>query len=183
MPFARPKKREPVGEDGLFEYAVGSLARRPRSERDLRRLMAARAHPGDEGKADMDRVIARLKDLNYLSDPRFAADYTRLRKENQGFGRRRVQQDLAQKGLAKDLVATTLEAAYADTDELALARQFCERKRLKPPANEKETARTLRRLVAAGFSTSTIWKLLRSWNAPDSTLAEVEAIEIPEPSE
>ena len=41
MAFARPKKREPVGEAGLFEYAVGALARRMRTERDLRRLMKA----------------------------------------------------------------------------------------------------------------------------------------------
>ena len=38
MAFARPKKREPVGEAGLFEYAVGTLARRMRTVRDLRRL-------------------------------------------------------------------------------------------------------------------------------------------------
>ena len=34
----------------------------------------------------MDAVIVRLKELGYLSDERFAADYTRLRKENEKFG-------------------------------------------------------------------------------------------------
>ena len=41
MAFARPKKREPVGEAGLFEYAVGTLARKMRTVRDLNRLMRA----------------------------------------------------------------------------------------------------------------------------------------------
>ena len=41
MAFARAKRREPVGEAGLFEYAVGVLARRMRTVRDLRRLMRA----------------------------------------------------------------------------------------------------------------------------------------------
>ena len=54
MAFQRPKKREPVGEAGLFEYAVGSLARRMRTVRDLRRLMKARAYEGAAGERDMD---------------------------------------------------------------------------------------------------------------------------------
>ncbi len=88
MAFVRAKKREPVGEAGLFEYAVGVLARRMRTVRDLRRLMRMRAEPGEAGERDMDAVCTRLKELGYLSDTRFAADYTRLRKENEKFGRR-----------------------------------------------------------------------------------------------
>ena len=163
MAFARPKKREPVGEEGLFEYAVASLARRMRTVRDLRRLMKPRAEEGESGERAMDRVVARLTELRYLSDERFAADYTRLRKEGQKFGRRRVQQDLAGKGVAKELVATTLATAYEDTDEAELARQYCERKRMRPPANEKETARIMGRLMRAGFSSTSIWKVLRAW--------------------
>ena len=161
--FARPKAREPLTEEGLFEYAVGSLARRMRSVRDLRRLMKLRAEPGEAGEAAMGRVIQRLEELRYLSDERFAADFTRLRKENQSHGRRRVQQDLAGKGIAKELVASTVARAFDDTDELALARQYADRKRIKPPANEKETARIMGRLLRAGFSSNAIWKLLRLW--------------------
>src|ERR1035441_827695 len=91
MAFKRAKQREPLGEAGLFEYAVGMLARRMRTERELRRLMQHRAAEGDEGARAMDAVVARLKELNYLSDTRFAADYTRLRMEGEKYGRRRVQ--------------------------------------------------------------------------------------------
>jgi regulatory protein len=134
-----------------------------KSIRDLRRAMSQRAEPGETGAADMDAVIAKLKDLGYLSDERFAADFTRLRKENQKFGRRRVQQGLMQKGIAQELTQTTLATAYDGIDEVALAQQYVERKRMKKPTDEKETARTMRRLVAAGFSTRTIWKVLRAW--------------------
>ena len=167
MAFARPKKREPVGEPELFEYAVASLARRMRTVRDLRRLMQPRAHPGEAGERDMDRVIERLTELKYLSDSRFAADYTRLRKENQGFGRRRVEQDLALKGVDKELAAATLESAYGDSDEVALARAYCTRKRIQQPGGanvKKETVRLMNRLVRAGFSSGAIFKLLRSWS-------------------
>ena len=177
--FARPRPREPLTEDGLFEYAVASLARRMRSVRDLRRLMKGRAEPGDPGEQAIDRVIKRLEDLRYLSDERYAADFTRLRKENQSHGRLRVQQDLAAKGIAKDLVTHTIAGAFDDTDELALARRYAERKRIKPPANDKETARIMGRLLRAGFRSTAIWKLFRSWKVEveESDLHDPEVVE------
>lgn len=179
MAFARAKKREPVGEEGLFEYAVGSLARRMRTVRDLRRLMKPQAEEGEEGERAMDRVVARLVELRYLSDEQFAADYTRLRKEGQKFGRRRVQQDLAAKGVAKELVAATIATAYEDVDESELARQYCERKRMRAPANEKETARVMGRLMRAGFSSTAIWKVLKGWRV-EVEEADVEGSELEE---
>ena len=163
MAFARAKKKEPVGEAGLFEYAVGALSRRMRTVRDLRRLMKVRAFEGEQGEADMDRVVERLVELKYLSDTRFAQDFTRLRKENQGFGRRRVAQDLAGKGVAKELVAEMVGAAFDETDEVALARGYCERKRIKQPVEQKEVVRVMNRLMRAGYSSGAIFKLLRSW--------------------
>jgi regulatory protein len=180
VPFARPKKQEPVGEAELFEYAVSALSRRMRTVRDLRRLMKARAHEGETGERDMDRVVERLTELKYLSDDRFAQDYTRLRKENQGFGRRRVQQDLAVKGVDKELAATTLAAAYDDVDEVELARAFCEKKRIQPPSGpdaQKQTVRLMGRLMRAGYSSNAIFKLLRSWKV------EVEETDLEPPPE
>ena len=185
MAFARPKKREPVGESELFEYAVGALSRRMRTVRDLKRLMKPRAHDGEQGERDMDRVVERLIELKYLSDTRFAQDYTRLRKENQGFGRRRVAQDLAVKGVDKELAATTLAAAYDDADEVALARAYCERKRIKQPSGpdvKKETVRIMNRLMRAGYSSNAIFKLLRAWKVevPGEDRADSDSYELPD---
>jgi regulatory protein len=175
--FARPKKREPVGEAGLFEYAVGALARRMRTERDLRRLMKLRAEEGEAGARAMDAVVARLKELGYLSDERFAEGYTRVRKEHEKFGRRRVQQDLMQKGVGKELVASTLETAYEDVDEVVLARQYIARKRMKQPSGanaQKETVRAMNRLLRAGFSSRAIYKVLREWELPEVVAEGIE---------
>jgi regulatory protein len=177
MAFARPKKREPVGEAGLFEYAVGMLARRMRTVRDLRRLMKTRAEEGEAGERAMDAVILRLKELNYLSDTRFAEDYTRVRKEHEKFGRRRVQQDLMMKGVEKELVASTLETAYEDVDEVSLARQYVARKRMKQPSGanaQKETVQVMNRLMRAGFSSDAIFKVLRAWDVPEEALAGID---------
>jgi regulatory protein len=175
MVFKKAKKREPVGEAGLLEYAVGMLARQMRTERDLRRLMKRRAVEGAEGERAMDAVVARLKELNYLSDTRFAADYTRLRKEGEKFGRRRVQQDLAAKGVASETVGAAVKAAYEGVDEVALAREYVARKRMKQPAGEnarKESAKVMGRLLRAGFAAGTVFKVLKEWGV------EVEEFEV-----
>jgi len=167
----RPKTpKPPLDAPGLLEFAVRSLSSKMKSIRDLRRKMAERAEPGEPGEAAIDAVILKLKDLGYLSDERFAADYTRMRQENEKFGRRRVQQGLMQKGIAQELTNTTLSKAYDEVDEVALARAYVARKRMKQPTGDreqkqKETAKAMRRLVAAGFTTKTIWKVLRDWGA------------------
>jgi regulatory protein len=177
MAFGKPKTvRPPLDEAGLLEFGVRSLGAKMKSVRDLRQRMKGRAAPGEAGEAAMDAVIARLKELGYLSDERFAADFTRLRQENDKFGQRRVQQGLMQKGIAQELATKTLMKAYEEVDEVALARQFAERKRLRKPEGDKEVARTMRRLLAAGFSTKTVWKVLRGWGA-EVDEADVEASE------
>ena len=70
------------------------------------------------------------------------------------------------KGVGKELAATTLAAAYDDADEVALARAYCERKRIKPPSGaeaQKESVRIMNRLMRAGYSSTAIFKLLRGW--------------------
>jgi regulatory protein len=180
--FAKSKTPKPALEaPALLDYAVKSLASRMKSERDLRQRLRDRAEPGEDGAAAIEAVILKLKDLGYLSDERFAADFTRLRKENEKFGRRRVQQGLMQKGIANELTKNTLAAAYDDIDEVALAKQYIERKRLKKPEGDreqkqKETVKAMRRLVAAGFSVGAIWKVLRTWDA-ELEEADVEGLE------
>jgi regulatory protein len=159
----------------LLEYAVKSLGSKMKSERDLRQRMKDRVTSDEEGHAAIDAVVIKLKDLGYLSDERFAADYTRLRQENDKFGRRRVQQGLMQKGIAAPVASEALGRQYDEVDEVALARQYIDRKRLKQPADQKETAKAMRRLLAAGFSSRAIWKVLRDWAGAD--LDEVDVVE------
>jgi regulatory protein len=176
MPFGRKsaKPKSFLNEAGLYEYAIRSLGRQMRTQADLRRLMRQRVEPGEQGEFAINAVLKRLAENGYLNDAAFAETYTRLRKENEKFGQRRVQQDLRHKGVPTNLIATTLDAAYAQTNEEALARLHLERKRMRKPQNDKETARVMRRLVAAGFSTTVIYKILRQWNVPDESLAALD---------
>lgn len=157
------KAAEPLEESALYEYAVKALGRRMRTIAELERLMRGKVEPGEAGESKIASVVARLKEYRYLDDRSFASVYTRLRQENQGFGKRRVQQELSRKGVDREVIAGALEAAYGGASEEELARRYLERKRIGKPGSPKETARLIRRLVTAGFSISVVSKVLRSW--------------------
>ena len=177
---SKPKKpREPLTEAALFDYATASLGRRAQTVAELKRKLRTRVEPGEAGEQKIAAVIARLKEYKFLSDASFAADYTRLRQENEKFGRRRVQQGLMQKGVHPELVSTTLDTAYESVDEEQLARAYIERKRMSEPKDKKEAARAMRRLVAAGFSASAVYKVLRDWTPELEEPVEEPAPEMP----
>jgi regulatory protein len=177
MSFKPRHKPEPLDEVRLYEYAVGALGRRMRTVVELKRLMRSRVEDNETGQATIAAVVARLEAQHYLDDPAFAANYTRLRQENDKFGKRRVQQELARKGVETGLISNTLDSAYENVAEEELARKHLERKRVKQPANEKESARIVRLLVRGGFSLGVIFKILKSWNVAEETLAALETID------
>ena len=61
-------------------------------------------------------------------------------------------------------------------DEQALVRQHLERRRIQPPTDEKSTARVLRRLTAAGFSSKAIFAVLRALKSDAAALGHAEAL-------
>lgn len=174
------KKKQPLDEPALYEFAISALGRRMRTVAELKRMMRTRVEEGAQGDAKMDAVIARLKDQRYLNDTSYAADYARLRQENSSFGKRRVRQDLIQKGVHANVISKTLDAAYENVNEEQLIRSFLARKRIQKPTNDKETARTMRMLVRAGFSTGTIFKILKNWDIDEETLSALESIDMDE---
>ena len=178
MPFRPPKAREPLDANQLYEYAVGALGRRMRTTSELKRLMRQRVEKGETGEARIDAVVLKLEEQKYLDDTAFATYYTRLRQEGAKFGKRRIQQDLQQKGVNGELIATTLNNAYEHINEEALARQYLDRKRTRKPANEKESARVIRLLVRGGFSLSVAYQILKQWDASEETLAAIESIDL-----
>jgi regulatory protein len=179
MAFSRPSSRarkqpEPLSEPELYNYAVKALGRRMRTVSDLKRLMRARVEPVESGAAKIAAVIERLVEYKFLDDPAYAAEFTRLRQENEKFGKRRVQQELQQKGVAAELIATTLTRAYESVSEEDLARRYLARKRIQQPADAKGSNRVMRQLMRAGFSPGVIFKILKNWQIDDEELSALE---------
>jgi regulatory protein len=170
------KEREPLTEAALFDYATASLGRRAQTVAELKRKLRTRVEPGETGEQKIGAVVAKLKEYRFLNDASFAADYTRLRQENEKLGRRRVQQGLMQKGVHAELATKALDTAYQSVNEEELARAYIARKRMPPPKDKKDAARTMRRLIAAGFTPPTVFKVLRTWVPDEEALDGIESV-------
>lgn len=166
--------------DGLWAYALKSLAGRAHSIGELREKLRRRA----EKAGDIDGVMARLKELGYLDDRRFAENYAASRLSNERFGRNRVVQDLRQRRVAPALAEKTVQEVYEDVNESALIEEWIRRKyRLAPREGlfqeEKDLAAAYRRLLRAGFRTGEIVRVLKRF-AKDPDL--LDNFEPPEPT-
>ena len=174
MGFVRQHKLQTETE--LYEYAVGALARRMRSVVELKRLLRQRVDSETEiGRTLVELVVRRLKDQGYLNDAKYAAAYSAFRRDNEKFGRRRVITDLKVKGVVDEVVDRAVHATFAEVDEEKQARQYLRRKRLVKPADKKQAARIFRQLLRAGFSSRTIFKILRKWDVDEEALSAFES--------
>jgi regulatory protein len=174
MSFPRPKKL--YTEDELYQYAVGSLARRMRSVAELKRLLRRRVEADTElGETLVELIVRRLKDQGYLNDARYAAAYSSYRRDNEKFGPRRVITDLKAKGVHGEIINTTISTTYSDINEEKQAREYLRRKRLRKPKDQKETARVFRQLMRAGFASKTIFRILKTWDVDEEVLTRLES--------
>lgn len=169
------KRRKLDTENELYEYAVGALARRMRSIAELKRLLRQRVDSETEiGQTLVELVIRRLKDQGYLNDAKYAAAYSSLRRDNEKFGRRRVITELKIKGVHSEIIENTVESAFSEVNEDKQAREYLRRKRLQKPRDQKQAARIFRQLVRAGFSSKTIFTILKKWDVEDEALSALE---------
>ena len=157
--------------------AIALLAQREHSEIELRRKLlrwarasAARADAGSgdaaadgeataqRAAAEVDALIAWLREHDYLSEARFVD--SRVHARSQRFGNLRIRQELAQHGLS-----LPADAAQALKDsELQRAAEVWQRKFGAVPASPEspaERARQARFLAARGFSGEVITRVMR----------------------
>ena len=164
--------------EALWAYALKVLAGRAYSTGELREKLRRRA----EKAAEVDGVLARLKDVGYLDDRRFAEGFATARLANDRLGRTRVIQDLRQHRVAPNLAEQTVQKVYQEVDEGALIEEWVRRKyRLAQREGlfqeDKDLAAAYRRLLRAGFRTGQIVKVLKRFAKNPDLL---DALEPPE---
>ena len=175
------KPRPKLPEEELFDYAVRSLAARASSSDELRFKLRRRAAK----LSDIDGVIARLKDLGYLDDKRFAEMYTTLRVEGEGFGRARVLSDLRGRRVLPKAAETAVSRAFAGKDELEMVAAYVERRMPSIVAgghsgDERKLASAYRKLRRAGFASGPILTVLKRYAANPELLDETPPEDEPE---
>ncbi len=95
--------------------AMDLLARREHSQFELARKLRMKGFAED----DIPGTLASLMKSGLLSDQRFAEQYCRARTRR-GFGPRRIEQALRERGVSEELIALTLgDISNQDWKELA----------------------------------------------------------------
>jgi regulatory protein len=153
------------GNRTAYVDALQLLGRRELSERQLRERLRDRQHPAE----DIDRAIALLLENRALDDRRVADAYVRTALRLKGRGRLRIQRELQQIGIDKDVASAALAEAFGDVDERALIAQALKKKlrgktTIGSPA---EYARVYQFLMRQGFSPAGVSAALRAYRRGD----------------
>jgi SOS response regulatory protein OraA/RecX len=184
----RSSARKLSTEQELYASALGALMRRAHSIHEMRQYLERRA----EDEEIISSVMARLRELRYLDDARYAADYARQRAHSRRRGRFRITRELRGRGVCDRFIEAALDAVFSETDEAALVRARLRRSlsHLRGPLDPHKIASLYRSLLRAGFSADTIRTelrlALRTGEADVASRAEPDASrgdpsELPEP--
>ena len=145
-----------------YDRALNMIALRARSSTELRRLLVRKGEPAE----NVDVAIERLLRAGFLDDGSFAKQFTRAKALGGGLSRRRVQQELTRRGVARDVTDSAIADVFAEEhiDEEGTLERVA-RKKLKSLAR-LDTAVQRRRLYAflarRGYDSDDIARTVRS---------------------
>ena len=134
------------------------LARREYSRWELRAKLAGDRSASGADLTEIDAVLEQLAALGYLSDARFAQQFTS--QKTGAYSKRAIGASLKARGVEASDAAVALAGVEIDDHDAMVA--LWRRRFGAPPANDKEKARQVRFLQSRGFALSAIIKLLRN---------------------
>jgi len=103
----------PAEEDGAlrtYDRALRLLAARGRSVRELRRRLLSAKEP----ESHVDAVLERLVAMGLLDDGEYARQVARSRMVGRGYAPRRLQQELARRGVAQDVADRAIDRVLSE---------------------------------------------------------------------
>jgi regulatory protein len=140
--------------------ALHLLGRRELSVQQLRERLIEREHD----RPDVDRAVDLLIENKALDDARVAAAYVRTALKVKGRGRLRIQREMQEMGIPKEIAAEALAEAFGEVDERALVTRALQKKLRgnQKIATRAEYARVFQFLMRQGFSPATVTAVLRA---------------------
>ncbi len=134
-----------------LERALHFLSYRGRTVAEVRRKLSGLGF----GEVPTDAAVSRLRELGYLDDHAFAAQYVRSRLNRKSFGPRRIAMDLRKLGLNSALIDATLNEVgnEEDVSEAAIraGRKYW-RRVVREPDPRKRRWKFVQYLVRRGFA-------------------------------
>jgi len=135
---------------------------------ECRQRLLGKDHPADE----IEAAIAHLLETGGLDDARVARAYARTAVNIKGRGRLRVQRELNEKGIPKDIAAAALAEVFGDADERAMvARAIQKRLRGRTTVKDRaESARLYQYLMRQGYTPAAVIAGLRKLRGGSTSL-------------
>lgn len=146
---AKADEEKRAWDAALLFLAVTGRARRE-VEKRLQRFFSAEV---------AERVVGRLDRGGWLNDADFARRYCESRV---GYGERRLLQDLARRGVARDVAMTAVRASLVGVDATAGARDLAQKRLQGMTGVDRDTAhrRLAGFLARRGYDFTTISRVL-----------------------
>ena len=130
--------------DKAYNQALGQVARRPRSEWEMRDYLKRK----DYDPELIQEIIAKLYTGKWLDDLDFARRWVETRRLLKSTSKRRLQQELKAKRVSDDIISQVLEED--ETDELAVLKDLVGRKRKQSRYQDDE--KLLAYLIRQGYN-------------------------------
>ncbi|MBI1727172.1 MAG: regulatory protein RecX [Candidatus Rokubacteria bacterium] len=112
-PARGPRERRELDAKAAKLAAFDLLARKSWSARELTSRLKRRGAPDEIARA----VVAELCSRGYVDDVSFARFWAESRARARRVGSRRLRQELLQKGIARDVAAAAIAAAFEEAPE------------------------------------------------------------------
>ncbi|HEY2852868.1 MAG TPA: regulatory protein RecX [Gemmatimonadaceae bacterium] len=93
-----------------YDRALNMIAMRARSAAELRRLLLRKGEPAEY----VEIAVERLQRAGFLDDASFARQFARAKALGSGLSRRRLQQELARRGVARDIADSAIAEVFSE---------------------------------------------------------------------
>lgn len=109
-----------------YDRALNLLAFQPRSARDLKRRLVQKGEPAEQ----VDGAIERLVAQGFVDDAQFARQLARSKVASQGASKRRLQQEMFKRGVAREVGDEAIAEVWEEeqVDEGALVEEVARKK-------------------------------------------------------
>jgi regulatory protein len=157
------------------------LARRPYSIAEMRRALEKRYPESDQVQA----AIARLRELGYLDDRKFAEQYAYSLAQNRAFGPHRLRRELKAKLVNYPDIELAIERVYQDTPAQSLLEQALAKKlrTIRLPLTRTRFHSLCQSLLRLGFNSGDIIKAVRARPELSPVVDDFEPVDLEGPEE
>lgn len=137
------KYKEEAGLDKVYSRLLGLVARRPRSEWELRDYLKRKKVENE----DADKLLNMLSNSGFVNDQDFASRWVESRRLLKSMSKRKLSMELRQKRISDEIINKVL--ADDETNELEVLKKLVAKKRSQ--TRYQDNTKLMQYLARQGF--------------------------------